>query len=111
MEKVKLIKSLVQLLTRGLCLLESGNKNPPALLSGCRGALCLWNIALEVWGGAGTVHMQDLLTIPGLEVLGGSGAHKVLQAFTQHIYIVNKEVLQLLVRTSVQSYCLTNNEP
>lgn len=61
--------------------------------------------------GLKTVHMQDLLTIPGLEALGGNGAHKVLQAFTQHIYIVNIEVLQLLVRTSAWSYCLVNNEP
>lgn len=65
----------------------------------------------KVGEGLETVHMQDLLTIPGLEVLGGNGAHKVLQAFTQHIYIVNKEVLQLLVRTSARSYCLVNNEP
>lgn len=74
-------------------------------LSAC--GILLW----KAGEGFKTVHMQDLLTIPGLEVLGGNGAHKVLQAFTQHIYIVNKEVLQLLVRTSARSYCLVNNEP
>lgn len=106
-KKVKLIKSL----TRGLCLLESGNKKPLTLLSGCRGAPCLWNIALERLGRGSRQCTCRVYYLTWAEVLGGNGARKVLQAFTQHIYIVNKEVLQLLGRTSARSYCLVNNEP
>lgn len=44
-------------------------------------------------------------------MLWGNWAHKVLEAFTQHIYAVNKEVLWLLLRTFVWNYCIINNEP